>query len=55
VHDLPNKPLSDFEFCKIMKTKTDDLQDHEIAGVMVSLEHLGDTSLRLAASVSTWV
>ena len=31
LHDLPNKPLSDFEFCKILKTKTDDLQDHESA------------------------
>jgi hypothetical protein len=46
-------PLSDFEFCNILKTKTDYSQDPETAGVMVSLEHLGDTSLGLVDSVST--
>jgi hypothetical protein len=36
-----------------MKIKAGDLQDHENAEVMVSLERLGDTSLWLVDSVST--
>ena len=55
VHDLPNKPLTGYRLCMILKTKARNLQDQESAGVMVSLEPLGDTSLRLVDSVSTQV
>jgi hypothetical protein len=55
VHDLPNKPLTGDRFCKIFKTKGHCLQDLQNAGVMVSLELWGDTSLRLVDSVSTYV
>ena len=37
------------------ESKEANLQDLLNAGVMGSLEHLGDTSLRLADSVSTWM
>jgi len=36
-----------------MKTKARDLQDQGKAGVLVSLERWGDTSLMLVDSVST--
>jgi hypothetical protein len=37
-----------------IENKGDDLQDLQNAGVMVSLELWGDTSLRLVDSVSTY-
>src|ERR1017187_900403 len=38
-----------------LESKGDDLQDLQNAGVVASLELLGDTSLRLVDSVSTWI
>jgi hypothetical protein len=43
LHDLPNKPLTGLSILHHLENKGDNLQDLQNAGVMVSLELLGET------------